>query len=57
MAMAAMIMVSAGRFSGVSFHLRRCPQEVAFVLGKKTLIYGSRKSKMDNLTVGLDSLP
>ncbi len=26
MAMAAINMVSAGGFSGVSFHLRRCPQ-------------------------------
>ncbi len=33
--MAAMNMVSAGAFSGVSVHLRRCPQGVASVLCKK----------------------
>ncbi len=38
MAIAAMNMVSAGRFSGVSFHLRTCPQGVASVLCKKTPI-------------------
>ncbi len=32
MAMAAMNMVSTGGFSGVSFHLRRCPQGVAYVV-------------------------
>jgi hypothetical protein len=31
MAMAAMNMVPAGWFLGVSFHLRRCPQTVASV--------------------------
>jgi hypothetical protein len=41
MAIAAMIMVSAEGFSGVSFHLRRCPQGVASVLCKKTPIFGS----------------
>jgi hypothetical protein len=51
MPMAAMNMVSAGRFSGVSFHLRRCPQGVASVLGKKTTIFMSRRSKLDHLTV------
>ncbi len=35
MVMAAMNMVSAGGFSGVSFPLRRCPQGVASVLCKK----------------------
>ncbi len=49
--MAAMNMVSAGGFSGVSFHLRRCPQGVASVLCKKTTIFGSRRSKLDHLTV------
>ncbi len=39
MAMAAINMVSARRFSGVSFHLRRCPQGVATVLCKKTPIF------------------
>jgi hypothetical protein len=39
--MAAMNMVSAGEFLGVSFHLRRCPQGVASVLCKKNLIFGS----------------
>ncbi len=51
MAMAAMNMVSAGGFSGVSFHLRRCPQGVASVLCKKNPIFGSRRSKLDHLTV------
>jgi hypothetical protein len=49
--MAAMNMVSAGGFSGVSFHLRRCPQGVTSVLCKKTPIFGSRRSKLDHLTV------
>jgi hypothetical protein len=49
--MVAMNKVSAGGFSGVSFHLRRCPQGVASVLCKKTPIFGSRRSKLDNLTV------
>ncbi len=35
-AMAAMNMVSAMGFSGVSFHLRRYPQGVATVLRRKT---------------------
>ncbi len=39
MVMAAMNMVSAGGFSGVSFHFRRCPQGVASVLCKKTPIF------------------
>jgi hypothetical protein len=51
MAMAAMNMVSAGGFSGVCLHLRRCPQGVASVLCKKTPIFGSRRSKLDHLTV------
>jgi hypothetical protein len=51
MAMAAMNMVSAGGFSGVSFHLERCPQGVASVLCKKTPIVGFRRSKLDHLTV------
>jgi hypothetical protein len=49
--MAAMNMVSAGGFSGVSFHLNKCPQGVASVLCKKTPIFGSRGSKLDHLTV------
>jgi hypothetical protein len=49
--MAAMKMVSAGGFSVVSFHLRRCPQGAASVLCKKTPIFGSLQSKLDNLTV------
>jgi hypothetical protein len=40
-----------GGFSGVSFHLRRCPQGVASVLCMKTTIFGSRRSKLDHLTV------
>ncbi len=51
--MAAMNMMSAGGFSGVSFHLRTCPQGVASVLYKKTPIFGSRRSKLDHLTVGI----
>jgi hypothetical protein len=53
MAMAAMNMVSAGGFSEVSFHLRKCPQGVASVLCKKTTVFGSRWSKLDHLTVAL----
>jgi hypothetical protein len=49
--MAAMNMVSAGGFSGVSFHLRRFPQGVASVFCKKTPIFGPRGSKLDQLTV------
>ncbi len=49
--MAAMNMVSAGWFSGVSFYLTRCPQGVASALRKKTPILESRRSKLDNLTV------
>jgi hypothetical protein len=49
--MAAMNMVSAVGFSGVSFHLRTCPQGVASVLCKKTPFFGSRRSKLDHLTV------
>ncbi len=37
--------------SGVSFHIRWCPQGVASVLCKKTPIFGSRRSKLDHLTV------
>jgi hypothetical protein len=51
--MAAMNMVSAGGFSGISFHLRRCPQGVACVLCKKNPIFGSRRSKLDHLTVSI----
>ncbi len=51
MALTAMNMVSAGGFSGASFHLRRCPQGVASALCKKTHIFGSRRSKLDHLTV------
>jgi hypothetical protein len=51
MAMAAMDKVSAGEFPGVSFHLRTCPPGVASVLCKKTPIFGSRRSKLDHLTV------
>jgi hypothetical protein len=51
MAMVAMNMVSTEGFSGVSFHLKRCPQGVASVLCKKTPIFGSRRSKLDHLTV------
>jgi hypothetical protein len=39
MAMEAMHMVSAGGFSGVSFHLR-CPQGVASVLCMKPPFFG-----------------
>jgi hypothetical protein len=49
--MAAMNMVSAGGFSGVSFHLGRCPQGFASVFCKKTPIFGSQRSKLDHLTV------
>jgi hypothetical protein len=49
--MAAMNMVPAGWFLGVSFHLRRCPQWVSSLLCKKTPIFGSRRSKLDDLTV------
>jgi hypothetical protein len=51
MAMAAMNMVSAGVFLGVSFHLKRFPQGVAYVHCKKTPIFGSRRSKLHHLTV------
>jgi hypothetical protein len=51
MAMAAMNMVSAGGFSGVSYLLRWCPQGVASVLCKKTSIFGFRRSKLDHMTV------
>ncbi len=53
MAMVAMNMVSAREFfwGGVSFHLRRCPQGVASVLCKKTPIFESQRSKLDQLTV------
>jgi hypothetical protein len=51
--MAAMNMVSAGGFLGVSFHLRPCPQGVASVLCKKTPIFGSKRSKLDHLTVNI----
>jgi hypothetical protein len=52
--MASMNMVSAGGFSGVSFHVRTCPQGVASVLRKKTPIFGSRRSKLDHVTVCID---
>jgi hypothetical protein len=51
MAMAAMNMVSAVGFLRVSFQLRTFPQGVASVLCKKTPIFGSRRSKLDHLTV------
>jgi hypothetical protein len=51
MAMAAMNMVSAWAFLDVTFHLRRCPQGVAYELSKKIPIFGSRRSKLDHLTV------
>jgi hypothetical protein len=51
MDMAAMNMVFAGGFSGVSFQLRRCPQGVASVLCKKTPMFGSQRSKLDHLMV------
>jgi hypothetical protein len=38
-------------FSEVNFYLRRCPQGVASVLCKKTPIFGSRRSKLDHLTI------
>jgi hypothetical protein len=38
MAMAAMNMMSAGGFSGFSFHLRRSPQGVASVVCNKPFI-------------------
>jgi hypothetical protein len=53
MAMAAMDMVSTEEFSGVSFHLEKCPQGVASVLFKKTPIFGPRRSKLDHLTVSI----
>jgi hypothetical protein len=56
MAMSTMNMVSAGGLSGVSFHLRRCPQGVASVLCKKTPILGSGRSKLDHLTVALAAI-
>jgi hypothetical protein len=49
-----MNMVSAGGFSGVSYHLRY-PQGIASVLCKKTPIFGSRRSKLDHLTVRTSS--
>jgi hypothetical protein len=49
--MAAMNMVSAVEFLGVGFHSRICPQGVTSVLGKKPPIFGSRQSKLDDLTV------
>jgi hypothetical protein len=52
--MATMHMVSAERFLGVRFHLRRCPQGVASILRKKTTIFGSQRSKLDHLTVCLN---
>jgi hypothetical protein len=51
MAMAAMNMVSAGGFWNLCFHLRRCQQGIASVLCKKTPIFGSRRSKLDHMTV------
>jgi hypothetical protein len=49
--MAAINMVSAGGFFGVSFNLRRCPQGLASVFCKKTPIFGSLRSKLDHLKV------
>ncbi len=49
--MAAMEMVSKEEFSGLSFQLKICPQGVASVLFKKTPTFGSRRSKLDHLTV------
>ncbi len=49
--MAAMNMGVRRGVLGVSFHLRTCPQGVASVLCKKTPIFGSRRSKLDHLTV------
>jgi Asp-tRNA(Asn)/Glu-tRNA(Gln) amidotransferase A subunit family amidase len=57
MAMAAMNMMSAGGFSRVSFHLRRCPQGVTSVLCEKTPIFESRRSKLDHLTVSSTAFP
>ncbi len=48
--MAAMNMVSAGGFSGVSFHFKMSAG-VASVLFKKTPTFWSRRSKLDYLTV------
>ncbi len=54
--MAAMNIVCAGGFSGVSFQLRICPQEVApLYFARKTPIFGSRRSKLDQLTVAYGS--
>jgi hypothetical protein len=52
MAMATMDMVSAGRFSVVTFHLRQCPQGVTALIFEKTPILGSTGLKLDQLTVG-----
>jgi hypothetical protein len=51
MVMAAMNMVSAGGFGGISIHLRKFPQGVAYVLRKKTPIFGPRWSKLDHLMI------
>ncbi len=40
MNMEAMDMVSTGGFSGVSFHLEKCPQGIASALCKKIPIFG-----------------
>ncbi len=56
MAMAAINMVSRGGVSGVSFHLRTCPQGVASVLCMKTPIFGSGQSKLDHLQYWVHSV-
>ncbi len=43
--------VCRGFSEGVSSHLRWCPQGVASVLCKKTPVFGSRRSKLDHLTI------
>jgi hypothetical protein len=47
--MATMEMVSAGEFSGVTFHLRQCPQGVAALIFEETPVFGSTGSKLDLL--------
>ncbi len=51
MARAAMDKVPTGGFSGVRFHLEKCPQGVASVLFKKSSTVGFRRSKLGHLTV------
>jgi hypothetical protein len=58
MAMAAMSMVSAGGFSGVSFRFRRCPQGVASYSAKNPFLGPqSPRSKSDHLTVCIGYIP